>query len=268
MPGPLRLILGLLCLAMNLYLFVTGRLKNREPWLDLLFRMTGSNFFCFFIMHRINLQTTSYMSNPAPFSLLSWINWSLVIMMFLFFTMAYLTRTPPVARANRLREIILPLCCGCLPMVVSESFDFNQLPFVRDSEIMTNLVKPLVEIAPGSWSSPSIALISVGHLISVWAILHLRRSFAILTEVRTLIRSGPYRYVRHPLYVGENFAAIGFCFYKPSLFNIAVTVTYLVCQTIRASFEEQKFLGSIPEYKDYLEQTGAYLPLRIDRCAR
>ena len=256
----LQLVLFALCLTMNLYLFVKCRLKGHESWLDVFFKMFGSNYFCLFIIHRINLQIINYQEYPGQFSFLAWVNWFLVLMLFLFFMGAYLTRSNPVLRANRLREILFPLFCGTLPMLITESFSFNGYEFVKSQAMLGDLFKPMAHIFPGYWSGLSIALIIGGHAIAVWAIFHLRRSFGIFTEVRTLITSGPYRYVRHPIYVGESFATIGLCDFYPSLFNIAVTIVFLVSQRIRAHFEEQKFLHAIPEYKIFMEKAGAYWP--------
>lgn len=267
MGWQMQIFLLLCCLALNIYLFVSCRLKNQERWLDVFFKMFGSNYFCLFILHRINIEINFYLANPDyPIEIGYWINWSLGMMMFVLFLGAYITRSNPIARANRLREIIYPLYSGSLPMLIFESYSFNRFEFVRESETLVTLFRPFVDINPGHWSGLSIALIVFGHAISVWALFYLRRSFGILTEVRNLVRGGPYRYVRHPLYVGENFAAIGFCLLFPSWFNIAVTIVFLLSQRLRAHFEEQKFLQAIPDYKDYMAQAGAYLP-RLNKKA-
>jgi protein-S-isoprenylcysteine O-methyltransferase Ste14 len=256
-----QLLLVTLCLAFNIYLYVSCRRHNQESWLDVFFKMFGSNYFCLFILHRINVEVTYTLANPdAPFEFWYWFNWLLGMMMFLLFLGAYITRHNPVARANRLREIVYPLIVGSLPMLVFESYGFIQFEFVRNSELLVELIRPMSDAGPGYWSPVSIALIVFGHAISVWALFHLRRCFGILTEVRRLVKTGPYRFVRHPLYVGENFAAIGFCFMFPSWFNIGVTTVFLLNQRLRAHFEEQKFLQTIPDYKNYMEQAGAYLP--------
>src|SRR5207237_1364669 len=46
-------------------------------------------------------------------------------------------------------------------------------------------------------------LVSVaGYAVAVWSVVCLGRSFALLVSVRTVVRRGPYRYVRHPMYLG------------------------------------------------------------------
>ena len=260
MEWRLKVVLLVVCLAMNLYLFLKCRMKGHELWIDVFFKMLGSNFFCLFIFHRINTRISIMQANPDQIPFLAQVNWLLVTTLFLFFMGSYLTRTNPVLRANRWRETLFPLFCGFLPLLITVSFGFTEYQFVKNHALLTNLFKPMVDIFPGYWSGPSIALILGGHAISLWAILHLRRSFSIFTEVRALVTTGPYRYVRHPLYVGENFSTIGFCYFYPSLFNIAITIIFLVSQRLRSHFEEQKFLQVIPDYKSFMEKTGAYLP--------
>jgi protein-S-isoprenylcysteine O-methyltransferase Ste14 len=46
----------------------------------------------------------------------------------------------------------------------------------------------------------SAGLIVVGHLLAVYALAWLGRSFSIMAEARRLVTDGPYAVVRHPLY--------------------------------------------------------------------
>lgn len=57
-----------------------------------------------------------------------------------------------------------------------------------------------------------VAATAVGLLFSVWARVHLGRNWSGVVTLKAdhkLIRTGPYRYVRHPIYTGLLIAAIG-----------------------------------------------------------
>ena len=49
----------------------------------------------------------------------------------------------------------------------------------------------------------SSVIIILGMLLSIFALLALGRNVSIIPQARKLVRHGPYRLVRHPLYLGE-----------------------------------------------------------------
>jgi protein-S-isoprenylcysteine O-methyltransferase Ste14 len=49
----------------------------------------------------------------------------------------------------------------------------------------------------------SICIMVCGLAFSLYSLKTLGRSIGIVPQARTLVRSGPYRLIRHPLYVGE-----------------------------------------------------------------
>src|SRR5262249_27158108 len=55
----------------------------------------------------------------------------------------------------------------------------------------------------------STALTMIGNAGAVVALSQLGCSFSIMAESRQLVTSGPYRFLRHPLYLAEEIALIG-----------------------------------------------------------
>ena len=53
----------------------------------------------------------------------------------------------------------------------------------------------------GTWRS-GLTIAALGEAVRVWAAGHLEKS-------REVTRSGPYRWTRHPLYVGSTIMALG-----------------------------------------------------------
>ena len=77
-----------------------------------------------------------------------------------------------------------------------------------------------------------------------------------------LVRKGPYRYVRHPIYMGHLMVLAGLFLATGSLWigdNIVLLFFYYDCS---ASSEEQSLTLQFCEYESYSESTGRYLPKR------
>jgi protein-S-isoprenylcysteine O-methyltransferase Ste14 len=110
------------------------------------------------------------------------------------------------------------------------------------------------------------AIALAGAAFSIWALSYLRRSFGLRTAVRELVRSGPYRWVRHPLYFGEIVHVLGIAILSGTPAGLVLFVVSVGLQVVRARIEERKFLSTLPEYRGYMAQTGFLWP-RLRRAA-
>lgn len=124
--------------------------------------------------------------------------------------------------------------------------------------------------APGT--APAVLAVSdavavCGCLWLLASVLALGRCFGILPEARGLVRRGPYRVVRHPVYLGEITAFAGLTFAALSPRNIAVLAVIVAAQLVRAGFEERALSAAFPEYTSYMETTGRLLPTGWRRLA-
>jgi protein-S-isoprenylcysteine O-methyltransferase Ste14 len=108
-------------------------------------------------------------------------------------------------------------------------------------------------LAKPTWSllAAGTAVALAGEGIRVWAAGHLEKS-------REVTRSGPYRWSRHPLYVGSAFLGVGVAIAGNSAVAAAAIVLYLVVTMTAAVRTEEAFLRARfgAEYEEYCRGAG------------
>jgi protein-S-isoprenylcysteine O-methyltransferase Ste14 len=103
-------------------------------------------------------------------------------------------------------------------------------------------------------------LILAGTAFAIVSLLTLRTSFGLFPEARALVTAGPYRWVRHPVYLGEILAAAGLVLPAPSARNVAVFGLFCALQYWRALKEERALEQAFPEYSAYRRHTWRLVP--------
>ncbi len=181
------------------------------------------------------------------------------------FLAAYFLRAKAVSHSKGFMETIYPLFCSILPLVVFHNNEILRLitPQNRYSGLFYSIFSFHDNILL-KWDVAPAALILMGNSLTLVGVIYLRRSFSIMVEARQPVYRGIYKYMRHPLYLGEGLATTGILFFRFSKINIALTVLFIVGQVFRAGIEENKLILAFPDYKDYRQKTGAIFPrLRI-----
>jgi protein-S-isoprenylcysteine O-methyltransferase Ste14 len=79
----------------------------------------------------------------------------------------------------------------------------------------------------------------LGLLLVLWAMLTLGRSFGIAPADRGLVKGGPYRIIRHPMYLGELISLAGAVTGDPSTWNIVLISILSLTLLLRIHWEEQ-----------------------------
>jgi len=109
-------------------------------------------------------------------------------------------------------------------------------------------------------------LVCVGAcLFAIWARLTLGRNWsgamASLGEDHELVQSGPYRYVRHPIYTGFLLAMLATAVTLGTLSSYLAVIVGLVAFRLRIGIEETLLLAQFPQaYPAYRKRTAALIP--------
>ncbi len=101
-----------------------------------------------------------------------------------------------------------------------------------------------------------LILILIGEAVRIWAAGHLQKN-----EVLTV--SGPYSYVKNPLYIGSILITAGFCILADNIYLLAAA-TFMFCfhyipYKKRVEGDRLKRIFG-RQYEDYDEQVPEYLP--------
>jgi protein-S-isoprenylcysteine O-methyltransferase Ste14 len=162
---------------------------------------------------------------------------------FLFLVVAaYRIRTHAIARAQGFWERVFPMQV-LLATFLGISF------LVRGPGLQR------LELIGGG-----LLLTLLGYCVSFWALWHLRGSFAVMAEARPPVTAGPYRYVRHPLYLGESLSMLGLCLAMGTATALLFWGAWTGMQLTRARIEEGKLARQFDDYRDYRERTRFILP--------
>ncbi len=116
----------------------------------------------------------------------------------------------------------------------------------------TSLSPPLVALS---------ALLLGGGTVAELAILAwLGRSFSLLPEARGLVTRGPYRRIRHPLYLAGLITSLGAMLHFRQPWSLLIVAANFALQLLRMHYEEQVLARAYPEYADYAARTWRLVP--------
>lgn len=98
-----------------------------------------------------------------------------------------------------------------------------------------------------------MGLMLVGVLFTIWGKLVLRRGFGLAAANRGVVRTGAYRFVRHPIYAGYIVIYIGFFVLNPTPWNTAVYLSVATLLVLRILAEERVLVRD-PAYAAFMAE--------------
>ena len=170
-----------------------------------------------------------------------------------------------MSTGDRLASVLV-LCMGAVLFLVrrpAKSRAEGMFPQVI-AVAGTWMIVPVVSL-PRTWHAEwylgicAVAL-TLGSAFVIWSLLTLRRNFSIFPEARSLVRSGPYGIVRHPLYATYAWTYLLMLVPRFSVTAVVVTGVAIGCEVWRAHYEERVLRKAFPEYAEYAATTPRFIP--------
>ncbi len=97
----------------------------------------------------------------------------------------------------------------------------------------------------------STACVLIGMIMMLVTIRHLGRSFSLVPQARNVVQTGPYRWIKHPLYLAEEIAVLGVVLRNPTPLTAVLLVLHIGVQVCRILYEEDLLRRNCPEYSSY-----------------
>jgi protein-S-isoprenylcysteine O-methyltransferase Ste14 len=168
-----------------------------------------------------------------------WAGAALVCAFYTLIIWCYLRRGPAVATSGSISGYAAAVAATFLPFTL-----------------------PLLHGAPAGAGQRNVGfiLVAAGTCWAVWSVWFLGRSISVIAQAREVVDRGPYRLVRHPLYVGELVSTLGVAIVVGTVWAFCAWALLCVLQAYRALREEQVLRAVLPGYSSYRARTAALLP--------
>ncbi len=123
-------------------------------------------------------------------------------------------------------------------------------------------------LRPGDWHSPpglavGTVLFLAAGFIGVAGVLNLggnRTPFPAPRPGSTLVRSGVYRWCRHPLYTSVMLAGFSWALIWQAAWTLGLAAFQVPFFVAKARAEERLLRRAFPDYEKYARQVKAFLP--------
>ena len=108
-----------------------------------------------------------------------------------------------------------------------------------------------------------LLLLAAGGLFGTWGILALGKNLTAFPrplEGGTLVTSGPYGYVRHPIYSGLILGTLGWALLRANLLGASLAVMLFVLFDLKSRQEERWLSETYSGYGEYQRRVRKLIP--------
>jgi protein-S-isoprenylcysteine O-methyltransferase Ste14 len=148
---------------------------------------------------------------------------------YMLLALLIMTRSPAKAQADGLMPRIAAFVGTYLPWTITF--------FGQTDQALPNLL--------------STACVLTGMIMMLVTIRHLGGSFSLVPQARSVVQTGPYRWIKHPLYFSEQIAILGVVLQYLTPVTVIVFVLHIGIQVCRILYEEDLLRRNCPEYSSY-----------------
>ncbi len=154
-----------------------------------------------------------------------------------------------------------------------EPHAFRALRFLILGTTFTLLLSSWLRIGPLAWRfvpdsfaarATGVIITAAGIGVTVWARICLGRNWSdkvVIKEDHELVRSGPYAYMRHPIYSGVLLGVAGTALAIGEWRGVVAFALLFTTYAIKAKKEERVLRGAFgAAFEEHARQTGFLLP--------
>ena len=200
---------------------------------DWIMQLFGSVWFMLLALC-VAIKIGASLTDPWPSLLSSFCLASLYMLLALLI----MTRPPAKAKADGLLPRIAAFVGTYLPWTITF--------FGKTDQALPNLL--------------STACVLIGTIMMLVTIRHLGRSFSLVPQARSVVQTGPYRWIKHPLYFSEQIAILGVVLQYLTPVTVIVFVLHIGVQVCRILYEEDLLRRNCPEYSSYETSRWRLIP--------
>jgi protein-S-isoprenylcysteine O-methyltransferase Ste14 len=213
----------------------TVTLPNTRPNnYDRMMRLFGGMWFMLLALC-VAIKIGSSPTDPWPSLLSSFC----LASFYLLLALLIMTRPPAKAQADGLLPRIAAFVGTYLPWTITF---FGK----TDQAALPNLL--------------STACVLIGIIMMLVTIRHLGRSFSLVPQARSVVQTGPYRWIKHPLYLVEEIAVLGVVLQYLTPVTVIILVLHIGVQVCRILYEEDLLRRTCPEYSSYEASRWRLIP--------